>query len=61
MGTRYSAEPFPHWVIDDFLPAEDAWAAYTHFYNGEGAWIRREHLYCHAKETRAFGLHPAVV
>ena len=60
MGTRYSAEPFEHWVIDDFLPPEDAWAAYAHFYNGEGTWIKREHLYCHAKETRTHGLHPDI-
>lgn len=60
MATNYSAEPFPHWVIDDFLPPEDAWAAYQHFYEGDGAWTKREHLYCHAKETRTESLHPAV-
>ena len=60
MPTNYSTKPFEHWVIDDFLPPEDAWAAYAHFYNGEGTWIRREHLYCHAKETRTHGLHPDI-
>ncbi len=58
--TRYSVKPFPHWIIDDFLPAENAWAAYTHFYDGEEPWTVREHLYCHRKETRTHGLHPAV-
>ena len=60
MGTSYRTEPFEHWVIDNFLPAEDAWAAYTHFYEGDGAWTKREHLYCRAKETRTQGLHPEV-
>ena len=58
--TTYSEHPFPHWIIDNFLPAEDAWAAYQHFYEGEGPWTKREHLYCRAKETRATGLHPAI-
>ena len=60
MTTTYSAGPFPHWVIDDFLPPEDAWAAYAHFYGGDGPWTYRNHLYCRAKETRTHGLHPAV-
>ena len=60
VGTRYLAEPFPTWIIDDFLPGEDAWAAYTHFYKGGGKWTKREHLYCHAKETRTQRLHPAI-
>ena len=60
MSTRHATNPFEHWIIDDFLPGEDAWAAYQHFYDGDGPWIRREHLYCHAKETRSAGLHPEV-
>ncbi len=51
----YSAEPYPHWVIDDFLPQDMAQAAYEHFYDGVGDWIKREHLYCKGKRTRTAG------
>ena len=60
MPTAFSSNPFDHWIIDNFLPGEDAWAAYEHFYEGEGTWTHREHLYCRKKETRTFGLPPAV-
>src|SRR3990167_362145 len=60
MSSRYSADPFPHWVIDEFLPQEDAWAAYEHFHDAGGLWTRRHHLYSRHKETRAQGLPEAV-
>jgi len=69
--TVCSAEPFPHWVIDNFLPEEMARAArkefdYTVTYTREGEyvpcqeWITREHLYCHLKRTRVRPVPPAV-
>ena len=58
--TKYSADPFPYWVIDDFLPQEDAWAASEHFHDAGGPWTRRHHLYSRHKETRAQGLPETV-
>ena len=60
MTTTYAKEPFEHWVLDDFLPPEQAWEAYKHFYDGDGPWTRRNHLYCRNKETRTHGLHERV-
>ena len=60
MTTTYAKDPFEHWVLDDFLPPEQAWEAYTHFYDGDGAWTHRNHLYCRNKETRTHGLHERV-
>ena len=60
MSSRYSADPFPHWVIDDFLPQEDAWAAYESFHDIGGLWTWRHHLYSRHKATRAQGLPEAV-
>ena len=60
MPTTYNAEPFPHWTFDDFLPPETAWKAYHGFYDGDGGWVKRNHLYCRGKETRTDGLHPDV-
>lgn len=56
----HRTQPYDHWVLDDFLPEEIAQAAYTHFFEGEGAWIQRHHLYSRHKATRTQGLHPAV-
>lgn len=50
--TSYSATPFRHWIVDDFLPAEMAEDAHTYFFDGEGEWTRRHHLYSRHKETR---------
>ena len=60
MTTTYAKEPFEHWILDDFLPPDQAWRAYVHFYEGDGAWTHRNHLYCRNKETRTHGLHPDV-
>jgi hypothetical protein len=53
---KHSIDPFPHWVIDNFLPIEMAADAYTYFFDGEGKWIKRHHLYSRFKETRTEGL-----
>lgn len=52
----HSTDPFPYWIIDDFLPTEMAQDAYTYFFDGEGKWTRRHHLYSRHKETRTTGL-----
>jgi len=57
--TQYT-QPFPAWVIDDFLPDDLAPAADAHFFDGDGPWIERHHLYSRHKATRTQGLHPAV-
>ncbi len=57
----YSPDPFPHWVIDDFLPHEMALQACIDFtHNERSPWIKREHLYSRNKFTRTHGLPPAV-
>ena len=53
-------DPFPHWVLDDFLPPDMAEAAHAHFFDGPGKWTRRHHLYSRHKATRTEGLHPSV-
>ncbi len=60
MTTTYFKEPFEHWILEDFLPPEQAWDAYKYFYEGEGVWTHRNHLYCRNKETRSDGLHESV-
>jgi hypothetical protein len=57
---QHSTDPFEHWIIDDFLPEEMASAAARHFYEGDGEWIRREHLYCKNKRTRTAGVSEQV-
>jgi Rps23 Pro-64 3,4-dihydroxylase Tpa1-like proline 4-hydroxylase len=52
----HSPIPFEHWIIDDFLPSQMAEDAYDNFFDGDGAWTRRHHLYSRHKETRVQGL-----
>lgn len=59
-SVRAFAEPFTHFIVDNFLPAEMAEAAHGHFFDGTGPWIRRHHLYSRHKATRTEGLHPSV-
>ena len=56
----YSDDPFPHWVVDDWLPEDMAQHAYDHWYEGDGAWISRHHLYSRHKKTRTHGCGPDV-
>ncbi len=49
-------DPFRFWVIDGFLPDEMAEDAYDWFFDGDGPWIRRHHLYSRYKQTRTTGL-----
>ena len=56
----YADDPFPHWVVDDWLPEEMAQHAYDHWYDGDGAWTVRHHLYSRHKKTRTHGCGPDV-
>ena len=56
----YSDNPFQHWVIDDWLPEDMAQHAYDHWYEGDGAWTVRHHLYSRHKKTRTHGCGPDV-
>lgn len=49
-------EPFNYWVIEGFLPDEMAQDAYDWFFDGDGQWISRHHLYSRYKRTRTTGL-----
>lgn len=55
----HSTDPFPHWVIDDFLPEELALDAWSHFHavsHDDSPWTKRHHLYSRNKYTRTHNL-----
>lgn len=60
MSVEYSDTPFRHWIIDNFLPTQMAQDAADHFFEGEGEWINRHHLYSRHKKTRTQGLSAEV-